>query len=230
MKKCTKCKSDKGIAEFSKHPATRDGLNCHCKACVRSTSTVWNAANTDRKKAADAAWKAANPVRRKATNAAWQAANRARLKATSAAWEAANADRRKSDKAAWKADNHDRCKATNDAWRAANPSKIKAANAVWRAANPDAGRTYNNNRRARKLEVGGNLSSGLRSKLFTLQQGKCPCCRKLLGDDAHLDHIQPLKLGGQNIDSNIQLLRATCNLQKSASHPLEFMRSRGFLL
>ena len=37
-------------------------------------------------------------------------------------------------------------------------------------------------------------------------------------------------LGGLNADSNMQLLRAECNLQKSAKHPVDFMQSRGFLL
>jgi 5-methylcytosine-specific restriction endonuclease McrA len=45
-----------------------------------------------------------------------------------------------------------------------------------------------------------------------------------------MDHIVPLYLGGLNVDSNIQLLRAKCNLQKNKKHPVDFMRSKGFLL
>ena len=33
----------------------------------------------------------------------------------------------------------------------------------------------------------------------------------------------PLALGGLNEDSNMQLLTARCNLQKSAAHPDEYM-------
>ena len=32
------------------------------------------------------------------------------------------------------------------------------------------------------------------------------------------------------LDTNIQLLRATCNTSKGAKDPIEFMQSRGFLL
>ena len=46
----------------------------------------------------------------------------------------------------------------------------------------------------------------------------------------HLDHIMPLALGGSNTDDNIQLLRARCNLQKRAKHPVDFMRERGYLI
>ena len=54
--------------------------------------------------------------------------------------------------------------------------------------------------------------------------------KKPLGNDYHLDHINPLALGGSKTDEKIQLLRATCNLQKNAKHPVDFMQSRGFLL
>jgi 5-methylcytosine-specific restriction endonuclease McrA len=91
-------------------------------------------------------------------------------------------------------------------------------------------RIYRANRRARELEAGGTLSKGLRTKLFDLQRGKCACCGKPLGNDFHLDHIVPLKLGGSNTDDNIQLLRAACNMQKGAKDPIEFMQSRGNLL
>lgn len=40
----------------------------------------------------------------------------------------------------------------------------------------------------------------------------------------------PLWMGGANTDENMQLLRAVCNMQKSAKHPIDFMQSRGFLL
>jgi 5-methylcytosine-specific restriction endonuclease McrA len=45
-----------------------------------------------------------------------------------------------------------------------------------------------------------------------------------------MDHIIPLALGGTNTDDNIQLLRAKCNKQKGAKHPIDFMQQRGFLL
>jgi len=40
----------------------------------------------------------------------------------------------------------------------------------------------------------------------------------------------PLALGGANADDNIQLLRSTCNQQKHAKHPVDFMQQKGFLL
>ena len=110
-----------------------------------------------------------------------------------------------------------------------NPDKVKATNAAWAAANPDTIRINNLNRSARKRAAGGKLSKGLPEILFKLQKGKCACCRENLNGKYHLDHIMPLVLGGDNKDSNIQLLHARCNLQKGAKHPVDFMQSRGFL-
>lgn len=128
---------------------------------------------------------------------------------------------------AYRAANPDKVKS----YRAANAEKRNAQYAKWAAANPEAVRVIKQNRRARKLENGGRLSKGVAEKLYSLQRGKCACgCKQPLGDDYHLDHIMPIALGGTNTDDNIQLLRAKCNLQKNAKHPVDFMQQRGFLL
>lgn len=110
-----------------------------------------------------------------------------------------------------------------------SPEQLALRAARW-AYSAEATRITNQNRRAHIITNGGTLSKGLSAKLFKLQKGKCPCCKQPLGDTYHLDHVVPLAKGGNNTDDNIQLLRKTCNLQKSARDPLIFMQSRGFLL
>jgi 5-methylcytosine-specific restriction endonuclease McrA len=63
------------------------------------------------------------------------------------------------------------------------------------------------------------LTKGIESVLFSQQMGLCPCCNRELGDNYHLDHIMPIKLGGTNTDDNVQFLRSECNLRKAAKHP-----------
>ena len=155
-----------------------------------------------------------NPCQ-EARGAAYRAANREKIRVAEAAYYAANSGKIKARKAAY---------------RVANPEKVRAAVAAWAAANPEAKRINKHNRKALKLAAGGKLSKGISERLFKLQTGKCACCKQPLGDVYHLDHIVPLKLGGSNTDSNIQLLRAICNMQKSAKHPVDFMQSKGFLL
>ena len=200
-KACTKCGASKPLAEFSRRSSKKNGLQHRCKSCVCVAAAAWYAANPEKARAANAARRSANPEKARAAHAAWYAANHKKVRAASAAW------------------------------RAANPEAVRAASAAWSAANPEAKRTHNQNRRARKLAAGGQLPQGLAEKLLKLQRGTCACgCKQLLGDDYHLDHIMPLALGGSNTDDNIQLLRSRCNQQKNASHPVDFMQRRGWLL
>lgn len=215
MKTCKKCGEEKPTTEFNKCAGKRDGLQSNCRDCCNKATAAWMAANTERHKATRDAWRAANADRVKAVNDAWYAANRDKKLAQNAAWASANRGRRAEKNAEWHAKNRER---------------RNLRKAEHKKDHPELARVYAQNRRARKRESGGQLSAGLSAKLFKLQRGKCACCGNPLGDDYQMDHIIPIALGGMNTDNNIQLLRATCNRQKHAKHPVDFMRQRGFLL
>jgi len=224
---CSKCgPTPKPITDFGKDAEKKDGLRTVCKKCTCARVAAYRAANPEKAKAACAAYRAANPDRGKMMAAAWRDAYPEMARASAAAYRSANRDRAKEKTAAWCKANPEKVKANNAAWYAANADKVNAR----RSANPEPNRIYCQNRRARRVNNGGKLSIGLSDKLFKLQRGMCACCNKPLGNNYHLDHIMPLALGGTNEDKNIQLLRAKCNLQKNKKHPVEFMRSRGFLL
>ena len=216
MKTCSRCGETKPTTEFYKNPGKRDGFESSCKVCMRIAASSWRAANTEKDKATKTAWAKANPEKMKAYATKWQKANPESTRANTAKWRAANPEK---------------ARVATAKWAAANPEKTRAAKTAWCAANPEAVRIHNQNRRARKRDAGGNLSTGLAAKLFKLQRGKCACgCKQSLGDDYHIDHVVPIALGGANEDWNMQLLTATCNLQKHAKHPIEFMQQRWFLL
>lgn len=199
-KSCTKCEDNKPLTEFCKSKSTKDGLNYWCKTCAGANGAAWRKANPDKSKASCATWVAQNYERKNASRIEWNKAN------------------------------PERVKANRLAYREENAARIKAVSATWRAANPGGAIINLQNRRARLKKNVGTLSRGLREKLFLLQKGKCACCSKPLGGKYHMDHIMPLARGGTNTDENMQLLRAKCNLQKHAAHPIDFMRCRGFLL
>ena len=56
--------------------------------------------------------------------------------------------------------------------------------------------------------------------LYDLQRGECNGCKRLIPYDLRdffdLDHIQPRKRGGLDVESNLQLLCRTCNVKKGA--------------
>lgn len=161
---------------------------------------------------------------------AWQKANPDKLKANQARYRDRNGEKERARHTKYQSENRGKILAYQKEWRAKNRVAIKLADATWRKLNPEKNRIKAHNRRARIRDNGGKLSPNLAAKLYRLQRGKCACCGLPLGDDYHLDHIMPVVLGGENVDANIQLLRDVCNLQKHAKHPVEFMRSRGFLL
>jgi HNH endonuclease len=159
-------------------------------------------------------------------------------RANSKKWRTSNPDAMKSLQKKWYVDNRDRVKKASHFWRAGNPffgrseeARVKraATQAKWQAANLELRRIANHNRREK--ESGGKLSKGLIYKLLRLQRGRCAvCCCDLVKAKYHLDHIDPISRGGKNEDRNIQLLCQPCNQTKHAKDPVDFMRSRGFLL
>lgn len=201
-----------------------------CRPCVKcgATERYKNGKCGPCHRAYSLAKYANDPEKHRATVAAWRARNPEKVRELRAKWYADNPERQWAANSVWRAANPEKVRATTLAWAAANPDKIRTSNAAWAAANPEKVRVYHNNRRAR--ESVGRLSTGLATKLFELQRGKCAYCRKPLGNDWHLDHIMPLSRGGTNTDDNIQLLHSSCNQRKHAKHPVDFMQERGFLI
>lgn len=233
MKTCNKCGStifySSGRCKACQLEATKKWTDAN-KEKVKATALLYRNSNKDKSKEYNARRYVENAEKFKARNIAWAKENKEKTSAIGAKWFAANKDKVKAKNAAWVIKNQARSKERAAQYREMNPEKIKAATAKWRKANPDCKRISEQNRRAIKKNSQGRLTTGLSKKLFVLQKGKCPCCSNPLGSDYHMDHKMPLALGGSNTDDNMQLLRAICNMQKSALHPIDFMQSRGFLL
>jgi len=166
-------------------------------------------------KARVAKWQTENPHKRKITNEKYYINNMKVVKDRNAKYRASNLEKET---------------ARHAKYRAENMAKEKERHSKYYQDNKYLGRIYHHNRRAKERLNGGNLSKGLSAKLCKLQKGKCACCMKFLSGNYHLDHVMPIALGGENSDRNIQLLCQQCNQSKHAKHPVDFMRSRGFLL
>lgn len=201
VKPCKKCGS------LDKRPDGR------CRPCACAYFQEYYAKNANKLKAYQADLYAINPETKRSQSKAYYANNTESVKVKKVAYHAKNAEV---------------INARAKAWALLHPDRVKQRIVEWRQNNPDAVKVIYHNRREK--EKTGKLSRGIAAKLFASQKGKCPCCGLALGDDYHLDHIVPLFLGGLNVDSNMQLLRSKCNLQKNKKHPVDFMQSRGFLL
>ena len=100
-------------------------------------------------------------------------------------------------------------------------------NREYRKNNPEKVREFSKRRRGRLI---GRLPSGTVSRIGALQKWKCAVCTTSILRKYHVDHVLPLAKGGEHKAENIQLLCPTCNVRKSAKHPVDFMQERGFLL
>lgn len=106
------------------------------------------------------------------------------------------------------------------AWRSRNPGRVQAyagpeATRRWRAEHPmEARASYARSRVKRKQGTDSGLT-GAEIAAWTEETGQysCVACD---GPAEHLDHMQPLKLGGAHELENLQWLCAPCNLSKSA--------------
>lgn len=215
MKICTKCGVEKDASGFHRRSDTKDGLTSHCRLCRKSDAAKFYSKNASKINARQRKLRQESPEIVRAWEAKYRAKNRDSINAKTAEYCAANPMKRAE---------------TNARYRAANKEKVRDAVARWNAKHPNARRIVRQNRRAGIMDSSAKLSPGLADKLMVLQRGRCACCGRRLGRNFHLDHIMPIALGGRNEDSNIQLLRATCNLKKNKRHPVEYMQGRGFLL
>jgi hypothetical protein len=198
-----------------------------CKRCQREYNAKWYVEHKEQVKKATAIWQTNNPEKVKEIRAKCRVKRLDKARIWHAVWYKENKDRAKENAKIWVSKNKTKVKISAAKTRIKLRDKLKKIKNQYRAAHPKQYATYQQNRRARTR---GRLSNDIAERLFKLQDGKCACCRKPLGDDYHLDHIQPLALGGKNEDGNIQLLHATCNLKKGAKHPVDFMQELGFLL
>ena len=109
-------------------------------------------------------------------------------------------------------------------WYAENKQKHHDRMKRWRKNNPMKAREENRRKDHKKRGVAGKIPKDIHVRLFAEQMGVCVCCGAMLGDDYHLDHIMPIALGGTNDESNLQLLKAECNMRKGAMHPDEWRK------
>jgi 5-methylcytosine-specific restriction endonuclease McrA len=112
----------------------------------------------------------------------------------------------------------------------ANREKILSQKSIYKKQNSEKCVMHSQKYRAKKKKLLGNVSADIVQKLLIMQRGRCACCGDKLGHDFQLDHIMPLDLGGMHDNSNLQLLKKKCNLEKNAKHPVDFMRQRGKLI
>lgn len=200
MRNCSKCKHEKQNSEFNKHARGKDGLHSWCKGCIREYKT----ANKER---------FAEYARRSRQENPELFADRYRKYAK---------------------ENSVSLAAHKRQYRLANSEKIAERARESRLANPEKYAAKDRNRRAIKKRAAGTHTAADVRSIFDSQRGLCASCEASLFKTGskrfHVDHIQPLILGGSNDRFNLQCLCPTCNLRKNAKDPIKWANENGKLI
>lgn len=167
----------------------------------------------------------------KTATAVWLSANRDKMQTYQSQYGRDNAAAIIQRKAAHRALHPGAHALRSSAWYEANKEARTITITAWQKANPDKLMATKHNYRT-KEKAGGRHTSDDIAFLMKAQSGKCAheWCRKDIRNKRHLDHIIPIALGGLNDRRNLQILCPTCNLKKSAKHPIDFAQQNGLLL
>lgn len=204
IKRCSRCNGYLPLSSFHKDAKKPFGAASRCKECAKRVAREWLANN---------------PERAQASAVAWYAKNSDAVKSRSREHYAANPEKHAEYARIYRIENKEKKLAADYAWQKANPEKHKN--------NKIAGSAR---RRARRKADGGSFSASDIGRILVAQRFKCAICRVSVKKKRHVDHIHPISKGGKNSPSNIQILCPTCNLDKRAKDPIDYMREIGRLL
>lgn len=156
--------------------------------------------------------------------------NEEKRKAKFKRWADNNREYNQARFAKWRRENPELERQITLDWRRRNSDRFKAKNREWSQNNPEKRRQYLRDYRGRKYANGGHHTARDVLEIYEMQRGRCACCRVPLKGNYHVDHIVALVNGGRNDRRNLQILCQSCNNQKAAKCPIDFMRSKGRLL
>lgn len=198
-KACTQCGQSKKFSEFSRSARESDGLQDNCKACNKTLSAAYRAANVEKERE---------------RHAAYHAAHKEQINAKTSAWQKANPERVRAKSRQFYADNREKELARRGKWTVQNPSWIKAYNAQWRISNPEKCRAHDRAYIQRLMRAAVKWANQAKIHWFYAEAARLT---KNTGIMHHVDHTVPLQsrlVCGLHCEDNLQILTERENLKK----------------
>jgi 5-methylcytosine-specific restriction endonuclease McrA len=164
-------------------------------------------------------------------NKEWRLANKDHVKKSRVRYREENPEKVAESKKRYYEENKEKCLMQSRAHKESNRDHYKVLQKKWREENRERVRTANRNRKKKIKATEGTHTADDIKNLLQMQGCKCAACFiRIKKNNYHVDHIQPLALGGSNWPSNLQILCPTCNMSKGAKKPEDFYAGLGFLL
>ncbi len=206
MKMCASCREQKDLGEYSKRSRNKDGLEYSCKSCIKAKLSI----SIDRRREIDRAKYKKNREYYIAKS------SKSQYKKLGKDLPKKFLDVLPATRPAVKTyqDELDRLRC----YKAAHKEELRDKNKTW--ARTPAGKLSSKlrdiARRARKAFLPNDLTKADVQRLYQFQDGKCGGCGEKFSSTLkyEIDHIVPLKLGGETTLANSQLLCRSCNASK----------------
>ena len=196
-KRCTKCGKSLPVSEFHKHPSTRDGLQNHCKVCIRAYQRQRRQRLKDegpvivRDKKRCCSCRKTKPISEFYKEAGTLDGYTPQCKACQLAW--------------------------HKNFRQTQPELAKQRDHEHYEADPEVYKRARRKRRARKARAEGSHTRAAFVELCEFHDRQCLACGKRFPlVELDEDHIVPLSKGGSDRIENIQPLCGSCNSSKGA--------------
>lgn len=129
-------------------------------------------------------------------------------------WVERNLEKDRARKKKWREEHIEHVIQNNKDWYVANAKRVFDNVKRWQKENPDRTTIYRARRRANKRGAGGKITIQEWKDLCNKYGNKCLCCGRT-DVKLTLDHVIPLKMGGENTIGNSQPLCRSCNSKKS---------------
>ena len=230
LKICSHCSVAKNRSEYFKAKCCKDGLRGECEPCVAAKQKVYNKDNAKAIARHKKIVYDANIENIRERNKLYYQENSGVIKARAIKHHYDNHEQVLARKRAYHHKHKEDISRKNRLYRINNNEHVTNLARIWRQNNKEKVREMKRRYKHKRRSAMGSLSVGIAKKLYELRKGRCVCCGVSIKNGYHIDHIMPLALGGTNTDDNVQLLSPSCNLSKSAKHPVDYMQSKGFLL
>ena len=164
-------------------------------------------------------WRKANPDRHRENCRRWCDANAEHHRKQSRQWSESNPGRVRENRRRYNTANPERARVQSRQWRETNPERARENRRRWRESNPErwqiSARVRDQIRRARKsnaIDPCRPVTAAGITRRILLFGMSCAYC----GNQGpfHIDHVEPLALGGLHVPDNLVPACERCNCSK----------------
>lgn len=213
------------------HFSERNTKSSTCLECEKARKVQYRLENPEKTRASCNGSRKKYLQKHREINKKWRDKNRDYLIAAKKEYAQKNKEKVLESKKRYYQENKEKCLAASKAHKDKNSDRYRYLSRKWREENRDKVRLNNRKRKQKIKNAEGFHTVNDILELLKKQKGRCAgCCDALDGKDYHVDHIQPIALGGSNWPSNLQLMCPFCNMSKGGRPPEEFYQKRGMLL